>query len=366
MSNSSIRYFTGFHLLTQNEFDSTINKDSQALYCIVDAPVKYHAPTHAYNGVDSLTPAMIKAIKSEDTSTIATTGATPYSLLISTPSATWGSTSDVIKVYTGQLNRHNNSNVPVLLLGSATTLTRTVSPTVTGETGVRNVVVLASVPASSVGSNGDLAVVPQIGLYIKSGGVWSAVASFMAHEYVPKTGGTFTGSVSFAANLKVTGTTKEAGAFYSGNVEPTGSTRLNYDGYLYATRMYYPYMADYAECYSIEEGWQNGELVKISHDDTGSYEIELCDNRDDDVFGVISDSYATCIGGIPDKTHAPIALMGKVKVKLTEDCLKGDYIYPSEKRGLGRPCSTRTCKSYIGRALANSKNKEVLMAVMRG
>ena len=37
-------------------------------------------------------------------------------------------------------------------------------------------------------------------------------------------------------NLKITGSTKESGVFYSGTVIPSSVTRLNYDGFLYATK----------------------------------------------------------------------------------------------------------------------------------
>lgn len=40
------------------------------------------------------------------------------------------------------------------------------------------------------------------------------------------------------SNLTVTGTTKAAGYFDAGAVAPTNVNRLNYDGYLYATRFY--------------------------------------------------------------------------------------------------------------------------------
>ena len=47
---------------------------------------------------------------------------------------------------------------------------------------------------------------------------------------------TIAGTKTFSTALNVTGTTKAAGNFYAGTTLPTNVTRLNYDGYLYATR----------------------------------------------------------------------------------------------------------------------------------
>lgn len=46
------------------------------------------------------------------------------------------------------------------------------------------------------------------------------------------------GVKTFSTALAVTGTSKAAGRFYGGTTDPTNTTRLNYDGYFYATRFY--------------------------------------------------------------------------------------------------------------------------------
>jgi hypothetical protein len=51
-------------------------------------------------------------------------------------------------------------------------------------------------------------------------------------EKLPIAGGTITGVLS------ITGETKTAGNFYAGTTDPTNTNRLNYDGYLYATKLY--------------------------------------------------------------------------------------------------------------------------------
>jgi len=47
-----------------------------------------------------------------------------------------------------------------------------------------------------------------------------------------------TGNTVVAGILSVTGTTKTAANFYAGTSDPTNTTRLNYDGYLYGTKFY--------------------------------------------------------------------------------------------------------------------------------
>lgn len=46
------------------------------------------------------------------------------------------------------------------------------------------------------------------------------------------------GSTTFGTNLGITGTTKAAGFFYAGTTDPDSTTRLNYDGNLYVTKLY--------------------------------------------------------------------------------------------------------------------------------
>ena len=53
----------------------------------------------------------------------------------------------------------------------------------------------------------------------------------------------------------MTGTTKRAASFYAGTTNPDGTTRLNYDGYLYATRVYNAIYNDYADYWGrLEDG----------------------------------------------------------------------------------------------------------------
>jgi len=48
---------------------------------------------------------------------------------------------------------------------------------------------------------------------------------------------TINGNITTAGNLKITGSTKVGGSFYSGTTSPSNTTRLNYDGYFYATKL---------------------------------------------------------------------------------------------------------------------------------
>lgn len=126
--------------------------------------------------------------------------------------------------------------------------------------------------------------------------------------------------------------TKAEGQFYTGNVEPTGTTRLNYDGNLHATRVFGSVWNDYAEYRLAGEEIEPGYLVEES-DDRYSELVQTTNKRlSKKVVGIVSDTYGFCIGqsksdeGFP----VPIALTGRVLVHVyggsTSHLEKGDCV----------------------------------------
>jgi len=91
------------------------------------------------------------------------------------------------------------------------------------------------------------------------------------------TTGTVSGNVGTTAGtttnsfLKYTGTTKTNASFYGGTSDPTNATRLNYDGYFYATRFY----GDGTFLSGIKAGangggsdeifWENGRTISSNY-----------------------------------------------------------------------------------------------------
>lgn len=365
---NSISYYSGLHLLTTDEFNNLIHKDPQGLYCIIDAPVAPHNWKHFKDGSDPLTAEDIGAIPNESPVTIKCPDDGPFVFNIDTEGSLLGDTAQAIAFYDGVTNKYEGSSSPVLLLGGDETIAKVISPAIMGTGGLRNIIVANTSPTSEVGQNGDLYIHNGSAIYTKVNGNWVMVATNVdSTKYMPISGGKFTGTVDFGVNLTCTGTSKTAGAFYGGTVNPTNSTRINYDGYLYATRVYNAYMADYAEVYSINDRYEPGMVVVIDGNSKSEVSISYmeCDSC---VFGVVTDNYAFCIGGEPDDTHAPIALMGKVPVLVDGNCNKGDYLITSNKRGHAKAVKEldnipRGC--VIGRALENKQGNTVLTAIIR-
>lgn len=365
---SSISYFSGLHILTTDEFENLIQKDPQGLYCIVDAPVSLHNFKHYKNGADPLFAADIGALPDSSPVHINCPPGNPFIFKLTGPSSIEG---EIFAFYDGVNAKYNNSAVPVVLIAGQNMKAMTTSPILFGDTGLRNIMISNSAPDSATGQNGDICIVHGQGVYTKMSDAWQISATAILTEFMPKAGGTFTGPVTFGMNassiggLNITSTYKAAGYFYGGTVNPTNSTRLNYDGYLYATRIYNAYMADYAEVYSIGCEYEPGMVVTLDPFEK-EFDVNLCYMEcDENVLGIISNEYAFCIGGEPDEEHAPIALAGRVPVFVDGECQKGNYLITSGKRGYAKAVKNlnnipRGC--VIGRALSD-KNEETGMAI---
>jgi len=120
-------------------------------------------------------------------------------------------------------------------------------------------------------------------------------------------------------NLKVTGLTKADGSFYSGSTSPTNTIRLNYDGYLYATRVYNAVYNDYAECFETAVNYNEckNRIVEIKNG-----KVFIASPESDLVVGVVSDTYGFVLYGTEDEiknnTKVPIGVSGTLMVDAEE------------------------------------------------
>lgn len=107
-----------------------------------------------------------------------------------------------------------------------------------------------------------------------------------------------------------------AGQFDKSATAPTdSSTRLNYNGLFYATRIYGAVYNDYAEFRDSVEIFEAGRVVSINEDG----EFELSSTRLHPVSRVVSDTYGMGIGRNKEVEHqVPIAVSGRALVYL--DC----------------------------------------------
>ena len=105
--------------------------------------------------------------------------------------------------------------------------------------------------------------------------------------------------------------------FYTGTTDPTSTTRLNADCYLYATRIYNAVYNDYAECFNNKELEYDKVIHKIVELDENDNTI-LASEDSTVVVGIVSNSYGHLLGGteetIADNKKIPVGLIGQVYV----------------------------------------------------
>lgn len=143
------------------------------------------------------------------------------------------------------------------------------------------------------------------------------------------------------------------GNWHLSNNAPTGTTRLNYDGYLYATRVYNAVYNDYAEYF--ERGCdyiEPGDVIMV--DDDGRY-VKAIGAYNKRVVGVCSNTYGMCIGGRgdghDDENFIPVALAGRVSVKVVGKVKLGDLLTTSDIPGVAMKAEAFVPGTIIGKAL---------------
>jgi hypothetical protein len=99
----------------------------------------------------------------------------------------------------------------------------------------------------------------------------------------------------------------------SGTIEynqssPSGTDVLGYNGYLYATRVYNPVFADYADFRDVADFAHSG-LVYIDSQLGAKIATENCQKG---IIGVASDTYGHAVGINPKHDQVPIAVSGWV------------------------------------------------------
>lgn len=140
---------------------------------------------------------------------------------------------------------------------------------------------------------------------------WNNKANAHDHPYLSTSGGTITGN-------------------------------LTVDGTVNATQVYNAVWNDYAELFEKGEETEPGDIVCLDILSDKEQYIKA-DSSSKRVIGVHSDTYGHLIGGekldnFEDnfEKFIPIGLAGRVNVKVKGKVELGDYIVPSEEKGIGR------------------------------
>jgi hypothetical protein len=125
--------------------------------------------------------------------------------------------------------------------------------------------------------------------------------------------------------------------------------------------------ADLAERFEADAVYAPGTVVRIGGDKEVTVET---DDRSEDVFGVVSTdpAYLMNEGAGNNETHPPIALSGRVPVRVIGTVTKGQRLV-SAGNGCARAANTAEATPFntIGRALANkhTEHEELLMVVVK-
>ena len=170
--------------------------------------------------------------------------------------------------------------------------------------------------------------------------------------------------------LTLHSTANTNGYFYTGTTAPTGTSRLNFSGYLYATRVYNAMYNDYAELFlkdDPEEIFEAGDvIVKVRGKNTYT---KCRDNNNSLVIGVVSENYGHLLGGTgneeyDNKHYIPIGLAGVIPVKITGEFEEGDLLTSSDKEGYAEVSSYYMPGTIIGKVLQKLDDDKALMLIM--
>lgn len=163
--------------------------------------------------------------------------------------------------------------------------------------------------------------------------------------------GTVSGTVVVGGVLGVLGTTKTDGRFYAGSSDPSNTTRLNYDGYFYATRVYNAVWNDVADFQPLANGEAvvYGKCYRMTADG-----IRMCNEfMQIGIAGIASDTFGFGVGDGDNKV--PIAIAGWVLAYV-------DNVYP-----IGTPLTCGDDGSLTEMQRSDvSKYPERLVAVYQG
>jgi len=152
------------------------------------------------------------------------------------------------------------------------------------------------------------------------------------------------------------------GGFYRGTETPTGTTFLSYSGYFKATRVYSQVYNDFAEWFERGEDTEPGDIIMLNPDGEGYVKSRGYANKL--VRGVHSDTYGMIVGGKGKdeeciRNYIPIALCGRVPVKIKGKAKKGDWVVSSDIDGVGCAVEQYIHGAVLGQIEKNKTNDNI-------
>lgn len=134
--------------------------------------------------------------------------------------------------------------------------------------------------------------------------------------------GTITATLSGNASSATTADKIRNVNFHADNTDPTGTTRLNMDGYLYATRVYNAVWNDIADFIEVPANTTIEYGKVFTMDAEGNYGVsrEYCPAG---IMGIASDTYGFGVGQKQDMKQIPIAIGGFVLAHIDKQYAPG-------------------------------------------
>ena len=151
---------------------------------------------------------------------------------------------------------------------------------------------------------------------------------------------------------QISATANTSGYFDRGSTAPTGTSRLNYSGYMYSTRFYGAVFnetaSDFAEGYEVLGDIEPGEAIMVRDD--GVF-VKNSIHGNTKIVGICSDEYGSLLGTQYGTT--PIAEAGRVHAKVIGICNAGDYLIGDSTPGVLVACDINSAPrgSICARAL---------------
>ena len=155
------------------------------------------------------------------------------------------------------------------------------------------------------------------------------------NTFVKISGDTMTGHLTMTTG-SFSGSTKSAGYFYTGTTDPSNTDRLNYDGYLYATRIYNPVYNDIVDFYDYNS--PDNPLPGMVYTINENGNVVLC-SRDDIPLGICSDTFGLSVGKVEDKSQIPIGISGNVLSFVDKEYPPLTPLKVGRRRGILTKCS---------------------------
>ena len=250
---------------------------------------------------------------------------------------------------------------------SGTIIASTINAATIGNTGATltgssftasGTIIASTINAATIGNSGA----------IHTGSTFTASGTIIAATVnaatIGNAGATLTGTLSSGAQNNITSATSVTavgtltGLTVSGSIVPSANLSVNlgdtthWFNNIYGTAIHAQY-ADLAERFASDRPYSAGTVVELG----GPAEIMAAgQDLSDNVFGVISTNAAYLMnsGAGSNTTHPPVAVQGRVPVRVTGTIRKGDRLV-SAGNGLARAGARNeiTAWNVIGRALAD-------------